>query len=404
MTFTLRRGTPRRAIAAGAAAAGIAAASGALAFALSTPFAAAAVVGQSTARLIDLNFTHVDALNEPAFAGVYGRADSSPNVPEDPGDFTDPDGVLNYVDLDGPVTTRTALNTAEATAQADLTAFSVHLSGSSEPLVVGTTVDDYAQCVLPPYPQSAFAYARLAPGTLTVLGAPVATPGATDVPYAGAEIGHPELGDGVMHVVVTRTLDPDSDAPVPGATSARAGWEVAISASVTDPDGAAVYDGPLMDLKLAQVTADCSGEQPTPTPTETTPTPTPTETTPTPTPTETTPTPTPTETTPTPTPTETTPTPTCTPTSASPSPSSSTPTGTPTSSTPTPSSSPSSSTPMPSHSPSTGTPSPSGSGHLPSTGVRHGELAGLGTAAAAACCGGLWLLATGRRRRNGRHL
>jgi hypothetical protein len=266
-----------------------AAVSAACAAALLLPGNAAAAAGpQATARLIDLSYTEVPALNVHAYAGVYGVASSPPRLPSDPGNFSDPDGVLQHVTLSGPVIDQTSLDSVRATAQSHLTAFDVMLRDSvtGRGIVLltarslrglgGASVDDYAECILPPLTPQAFAYARIPPGTMTVLHTPIALPGTTDVPFTGAEVGRPGVGDGTLHVVVTRTQQPDSASAVAGMTEARAGWQVKIDVDAKDTSGKEIYDGPLMDLKLGQVTATCPKQPPTTPPTPPTPPTTPT--------------------------------------------------------------------------------------------------------------------------------
>lgn len=150
-----RHAVPLAVAAAGAVAAGTL-------FAYSAdPTAAAAEVPSASARLIKLTIADVDALNTSAFTGSYGIAGTPPLGQDGSGDFSDPDGVLNYASF-GTEDVRTSNTTAKVYAQVHAAAVSVHIhptSAAASPLIGfgpvadGATgdVDTYAECVPPPY-------------------------------------------------------------------------------------------------------------------------------------------------------------------------------------------------------------------------------------------------------------
>ncbi|MEU6854826.1 hypothetical protein ABZ901_33440 [Actinacidiphila alni] len=363
--------------------------------------AARAAGEAATAELVDLTLTPAPPLGVPGFSGRYGTAASAAGTGEDPGDFSDPSGVLGHMTVVGATTARTNAEEARNYAEAQAGGFTLALnSGTPDFLTVGS-LDAYAECVPPPVGPFAFAYARTDGSVIEVLGHTVPV-GTTTIPVTGAEMGAPGIGGGTLTVTYQPYQHPPGGAPTPGLTAADAGVDITISGTFTDTAGAPAYDGPLVDLRLGHVAVSCDTTSPTPSNSilTTPPTGTPTET------------PTVTPTTGTPTPTETTGTPTVTPTTGTPtvSPPTGTPTGTPTTGTPTPTETgtptrtptrtPTSSAPVTVPGADTGSGTPGGGGELPHTGSPVRWAAGL--SAASLLLGGL-LLARSARSRVGRH-
>ncbi|MEW2522302.1 hypothetical protein [Actinacidiphila alni] len=361
--------------------------------------AARAAGEAATAELVDLTLTPAPPLGVPGFSGRYGTAASAAGTGEDPGDFSDPSGVLGHMTVVGATTARTNAEEARNYAEAQAGGFTLALnSGTPDFLTVGS-LDAYAECVPPPVGPFAFAYARTDGSVIEVLGHTVPV-GTTTISVTGAEMGAPGIGGGTLTVTYQPYQHPPAGSPTPGLTAADAGVDITISGTFTDTAGAPAYDGPLVDLRLGHVAVSC--DTTTPTPTDSTHTTTPTQTptgTPTPTPTDSGPV---TPTTP-PTTAPPTQTPTVAPTTGPPT---QTPTGTPTSGTPTPTET-GTPTRTPTRTPTSsapvtvpGTSSGGSGGELPHTGSPVRWAAGL--SAASLLLGGL-LLARGARSRVGRH-
>jgi hypothetical protein len=278
------RSRPRLALR--AAALGAVTASLALAVSPSAPGARAAesdrAAGQGAhAELAELTLTPVASLGIDRFHGTYGIADSPRVGTSDNGDFTDPDGVLTYLVPTGQRVTRTSNASAQASAQAQI---------SGVTLMIGTTewaqmrpkvgsigsLDTYAECTPPPIGPYAQAYARTDSNELEVLGHTVPL-GTTTLHVTGAELHHPStLGDSTLTVTYEEYQDPPGGAPAREYT-AHAGLRVHVTGTLVSTQGDTLYQGDILDLRLGEVTADCSpATSPSPTPTKVTPTPTPT--------------------------------------------------------------------------------------------------------------------------------
>ncbi|MFC1414500.1 hypothetical protein ACEZCY_07285 [Streptacidiphilus sp. N1-12] len=339
---------------------------------LSGPSGAAEPSGQaSTAQLVQMTVTPVGPLGIAGFQGSYGKADSPEIGPDDPGDFSDPDGVLNYISLDGATVTRTSNTTGKVYGQAQSSGMSLTFpSVASFVQVVPaagsvSTLDSYAECIPKPVGLFAFAYARTAGALIEVLGHLVPV-GTTTLQVTGAELQHPAtLGPSTLTVSYFPHQEPDSAAAVPGLGTARAWVDIKVSGVLRDTSGAQVYSGDIVSLRLGQVTATCEQVLPTSPPPipPTNPPVTPSTEPPTTPPTE------PPTTPPTTPPTEPPTTPPTTPTTAPP-------TEPPPTPPPTRPTAPPTTTP-------TATAKPTGGGHLAGTGDDPGPLAGAALALAA---------------------
>ncbi|MDI2125987.1 hypothetical protein [Yinghuangia seranimata] len=247
--------------------------------------ASAADPAVARGRLVRLEISRVPALGLTAFDGAHGKADTPPPESEDPGDYTDPDGVLGYVTI-GAGTVRTARSSAKLYAQAHISGIEVKLNGRAlvkaepRPQAPGGgsagAVDTYAECTPAPYLVTAFAYARVDGGTITVLGHLVPI-GTTTVGFTGSDIGRTGIGASTLTVTVAPYQRPDSGSPVVGAKAARAGVDVTVTGTVNDTHGTRLYRGPVTALQLGHVEVVCDPAviPPTPTPTNTEEDPTP---------------------------------------------------------------------------------------------------------------------------------
>ena len=182
-------GRPSAVLAAAATAAGVTTAS-----LLAPAGPAAAADGQrSSAQLIRLDISNVPALQATAFHGVYGRAQSPViGAPDDPGDFSDPDGVLTHIRIDGAMVTRTSNNVYRVYGQTQNSGMS--LLFHADPFVQVTPragavsdLDTYAECTPPPVGPYALAYARTAGSQIEVVGHQVRV-GTTTLDVTGAEL------------------------------------------------------------------------------------------------------------------------------------------------------------------------------------------------------------------------
>ncbi len=259
---------------------------------------AAAAGGQySSAQLVRLDISNVPPLQAGLFHGVYGKA-SSPVVdaPDDDGDFSDPDGVLNHISVDGAVVTRSSNTTAKVYGQTLNSGMSLYFH--SDPFievrpVAGSvsTLDTYAECTPPPVGPYALAYARTAGNQIMVAGHTVRV-GTTTLDVTGAELNEPgTLGDSTLTVSYLPHEVPSTGGQTPGVYQAEAWIDITVTGVLNDRAGNQVYSGPIVDLRLGEVHASCLMEtspSPSPSPSESkTPTPSPSETkTPTPSPSE----------------------------------------------------------------------------------------------------------------------
>lgn len=234
-----------------------------------------AVGGQSaSARLVRLDVSPVAPLGTTAFQGTYGTADSPDIGTEDPGSFTDPDGVLTYITLTGSKVTRTSNTTAEVYAQAQSSGMTLSLQGGSSFIDISRTsgsvssLDTFAECVPEPVGLFAFAYARTAGAEIEVLGQQVPV-GTTTLQVTGADLHHPAtLGDSTLTVTYLPHQDPPGGAPTAGVGTAHAWVDITVTGVLNDTTGTQVYSGDIVHLRLGDVYANCAQQiQTTPPPT-----------------------------------------------------------------------------------------------------------------------------------------
>jgi uncharacterized repeat protein (TIGR01451 family) len=205
----------------------------------------------SSATLISLVVNGVPAAGIPAYAGTYGHVASGPGGGLDSGtSFPDPDGVLGFVSA--------ATHTAQAQgtppiptwyARGDL----VHVDGPS--LVTGGTklvnipeLHNFTQCT-PPHALMTDSHVTpqvLALGHVLAVGGPVVTASAS-----GASLGLPAVQSAVLTFQMT-TIEHEA-----GVVSAAVKTQITIAGTLTGPDGAVIYAGPLATYTLADLTADC---------------------------------------------------------------------------------------------------------------------------------------------------
>jgi len=265
-----------------------------------TSGASAADSQHADAQLVRLDISSVPPLHATLFHGIYGTA-SSPTVGgEDPGDFSDPDGVLNHVTITGNKVTRTSNQTAKVYAQSQNSGMTVRIK-STDLIKLGgpagsvSTLDTYAECTPPPVGPYALAYARTAADMITVVDRTV-TAGTTRLAVTGAELGEPgTLGNSTLTVNLDFHEEPSGGGQTPGVSTARAWVDIRVTGVLNNTSGAQVYSGPIVDLRLGQVEAVCDDvpPSPSPSPSPTSPSPDPS---PTPSPTSPSPVPSPTRT------------------------------------------------------------------------------------------------------------
>ena len=266
-----------------------------------TPAAAAAAAGgqSSSAQLVRLDISNVPPLQASLFHGVYGTADSPVvGAPDDPGNFSDPDGVLNHLSVDGAVVTRSSNNTAKVYGQTLNSGMSLYFH--SDPFVevrpvAGSvaTLDTYAECTPPPVGPYALAYARTAGNQIMVAGRTVRV-GTTTLNVTGADLNEPTtLGNSTLTVSYLPHEVPSTGGQTPGVYQAEAWIDIKVTGVLNDTAGKQVYSGPIVDLRLGEVHASClQMTSPTPSPSPSgsktpTPSPSPSRThTPTPSPSE----------------------------------------------------------------------------------------------------------------------
>ncbi|QMU69099.1 hypothetical protein [Streptacidiphilus sp. P02-A3a] len=258
---------------------------------------AAAAGGQySSAQLIRLAIANVPALHAGMFQGVYGTADSPVvDAPDDDGDFSDPDGVLNHVTLDGATVVRSSNTSGKAYGQTLNSGMTLYIRDNDPLLQVRpvsgsvATVDTYAECTPPPVGPYALAYARTAGNQIMVAGHTVGV-GTTTLDVTGTDLHEPAtLGDSTLTVDYRPHEVPSTGGQTPGVYQAEAWIDITVTGVLNDLTGNQVYSGPITTLRLGEVHASCLEKtSPTPSPSESkTPTPSPSESkTPTPSPSE----------------------------------------------------------------------------------------------------------------------
>jgi hypothetical protein len=267
----------------------------------------------STSTAVALDIPSVDAVGIDGYSGTWGTAATGPAGGSDNADFTDPDGVGEYVSVATKNSQTTGLLAPLVyDARSDLNTLFTgpSLVKGGPKLVSLATLQNYARCAPPAEVQAAgFVVAATAFGKPLAEGSPVTKA------VTGADLGLPKVKAGKVTVTLTTIVEKN------GSTSAAVRTVIAMTGELVTTDGT-TYSGPLATMTLGDVRVSCaktvtptesptpfSTGIPTPTPTATpTPNPTPTETaTPVPSPA---PPPTPDEPTPGPTPTAPTPTPT----------------------------------------------------------------------------------------------
>ncbi|MGH8877828.1 MAG: hypothetical protein ACRD0P_10865 [Stackebrandtia sp.] len=306
------------------------------------PMSAAAEPRSASSALTELEITEIPAVGVAGFSGVYGTA-GTPDLAQSSdtvdGDFSDPDGVLDYVTINGNQVSSTSWDSAagQLTARTNATAFEVDYNGVDDFLTSGS-IDSYARCL---DNGDALAYARGDGSTAFVLGQAVGD-GENTIETTGAALNMPSVDTATLTVTVERVENVVNE---PTEVSAEAYFQVTVEGELRDANGDVIYDGPMMRFREGHVKVTCKPQiDPSPTTSSLTPTsssPSSTSGSPSPTttsPTTTSPSPTsPTTTSPSPTsPTTTSPSPTS-PTTTSPSPTSPSPSSTtdgPTSSAP----------------------------------------------------------------------
>ncbi|MBF9070953.1 hypothetical protein [Streptacidiphilus fuscans] len=244
----------------------LAAAAALLALPVSRLSAVAVTGDPARATLVRLTDSQVDALGLTAYTGAYGTAVSAAEGQDDPGDFSDPDGMLGRISVATQVA-RTAASSSKHSAQAQLTALDVYYRSKNLIRVVASvgSFDSYAECVPPPVGPWALAYNRSNSARISVLGHHVGV-GTTQVPITGADLGRTDIGPSTLTVTVTPHQDPNSGSAVRQYT-AEAWLDITVSGVLNDTAGAQVYDGPISAVRLGEVHADCQVQSPTPTPT-----------------------------------------------------------------------------------------------------------------------------------------
>ena len=236
----------------------IAAATAALLLAPTGPAAAAG--GQfSSATLIQLNISDVPALQATAFQGSYGTAQSPVvGAPDDPGDFSDPDGVLDHVRIDGAMVARTSNTTAKAYGQSQNSGMSLLFHQDPflqvRPQAGGVSgLDTYAECTPPPVGPYALAYARTSGNQIEVVGHPVGI-GTTELDVTGAELNEPgTLGDSRLTVTYLPHEIPTTGGQTPGVYQAEAWIDITVTGVLNDTAGHQVYSGPIVATRLGEV-------------------------------------------------------------------------------------------------------------------------------------------------------
>ncbi|CCH30110.1 hypothetical protein ABZ816_41270 [Actinosynnema sp. NPDC047251] len=226
---------------------------------LLAPSVAAAESEAARASLVRLTVADVPALGLGAYTGDYGSAVSTGHG-ENPGDFSDPDGVLDRVGI-ATRTTRTASSDGKNYAQAQLTALTLPYNGRD--LLAVASLDSYAECVPPPVGPWALAYNRSDSGEITVLGHRVGA-GVTALPVTGADLGVADLGSGTLTVTVTPHQDPAAQSR---QDTARAWLDITIAGSF-----AGKHEGPIASVRLGEVAANCAPDVTTSPSTPTSPT------------------------------------------------------------------------------------------------------------------------------------
>ncbi|GAA4920527.1 hypothetical protein [Stackebrandtia albiflava] len=343
---------------------------------LAAPASLAAQDRVAESTLVELTVTPIPVIPVEGFDGAYGTAGTpDTGAPSDhvDGDFSDPDGVLDLVTVNGTQVVETSWDAAsgQLTTRGNATGFEFDYNGVDDFLTAGS-VDSYARCV--DGQAAALAYARTDAVQFMVLGQSIPYYVPTEIAVTGADLNMPGVAGGTVTVLGQAVENVVNE---PEQTSAEAYLEYTATAELYDENGDLVYSGPLFDLTVGHVKVECQAPVDPQTPSETPTTPTDPPTTPTETPSE---------------------SPSETPTSPTETPSES-PSETPTTPTETPSESPSASESTPPTGPDTTPPAGGGPGDgLPVTGGPVGILLAAGTAATVS---GLLLLWASRRRLRG---
>ena len=209
---------------------------------------------QAYSKLVELHIDDGGAAGFKPFDGVYGTAgtpDLSKPSDDDPGDFSDPDGVKAFVQITGTQVAATAWDatSGQLTARANMTALESSFNGVKDFIKMGS-IDSYANCV---NGTAITAYARN-DGSLTYVAGHQVTSSRAEIPVTGADLGLSGVATGVLSVSVDQI---EQVVNQPTEASAEAWVELKIYAVLKDADGKVVYEGPMVDLKLGHVYVSC---------------------------------------------------------------------------------------------------------------------------------------------------
>lgn len=222
------------------------------------PASMAAGPRSATAALTELTVTDAAAAGVAGFSGRYGTADTPDlTLPSDAdnGDFSDPDGVLDYITVNGTQVADTSWDSGstQLTARANATGFELNYNGVDDFATAGS-IDSYARCL---DRGSALAYARGDANAAYVLGQQVPEGVPTTITATGAQLNMPDVDSGTLTVTVTRV---ENTVNSPTEVSAEAYLDVQIEGDLRDDSGATVYQGKLVDMKVGHVKVTCTPE------------------------------------------------------------------------------------------------------------------------------------------------
>jgi uncharacterized repeat protein (TIGR01451 family) len=94
--------------------------------------------------------------------------------------------------------------------------------------------------------------AQLTPPAAVAFGKPLTEGTPLEMDLSGTQLGLPDVSYGSITFLITRTVE------TTGVMIASARTRITVSGTLYDSDRAPVYSGPLADLTLGDVIADCS--------------------------------------------------------------------------------------------------------------------------------------------------
>jgi hypothetical protein len=225
------------------------------------PLAGAVLLGYSAAAAptgayamstaVALHIKEIPSLGMTGYNGTWGRASTGSGGGSDQSDFSDPDGVQNYVSVATKNSQTSGINAPVVyDARADLnTLFTGPSLISGGPKIISlATLQNYARCAPTAQAQAtSYTVASTAFGKTLTPGTPLT------VDVTGAELGLSKVTAGTVTVLLENIKETDGD------QSAAARTVITMTGDFKTTDGG-TYTGELATMVLGDVRVNCATE------------------------------------------------------------------------------------------------------------------------------------------------